>query len=321
MTAKQEEEPEGRVKDKVLENVVRRAKSGVDLVKDETNYSEVKNSDKEIVYRFRNIDCRTNHEVECRELECGYYVTISKGMATCTCPDQQPMLCKHLHAVIILSRKCYSDWDLRIDSFKDVIEELPGKKPLSSALSKDSNESHNEDGASHDDGDFSQPGSDRGQDEGDENEKIKAKVSAARAKLSAVLSVLQEAKEEFSIEEFERFRSMINPDIDEVRHYGNAFQGRRIQKSKKILRGSKKRAPKRTDNDVPDDSSAGYSGLSVKESNTPDDDDSGIERKTTTKETTSEPLVTTLVESDNDDDSTTKETNSELVLVESYDEE
>jgi hypothetical protein len=105
---KQGEQPECRVKDKVLKKIMWRAQRGVDLLRDKSNYVEITHDDHEIMHRFRNDECRKKHEVKCRESACGYFVSISNCVAKCTCPDE-PLLCKHLHGLMILSGKCYTD--------------------------------------------------------------------------------------------------------------------------------------------------------------------------------------------------------------------
>ena len=137
-------------------------------------------------------------------------------------------------------------------------EELPGKKPLSSAPSQDSDESHNEDDASYGDAaNFSQPGSDRDQDEGDEDEGDEDEVALnaeAKTMFSNAFAVIQKAELLLDRKKFGKFMMRHIPAMKELIYHGNDFQVERIQKSRIWLRGSKK-----------------------KESDTPDDDDSDSE--------------------------------------------
>jgi hypothetical protein len=105
MVTKQGEQPEGRIKDEILVQILRRIKRGVDLIKEETNYTVNIQTDDELLCRFRSSECRNSHEGDCRESDCSYFVAIDKGIGKCTCSDG-PLLCKHLHGVVLLSGKC-----------------------------------------------------------------------------------------------------------------------------------------------------------------------------------------------------------------------
>jgi len=125
VNTKQLELPAKRVHHKILKQILGRVRRGLDLIKDESNFNmEVKNDD-ELVYRFRSSDCRTKHDAKCSQSECRYFTILSKkeghGTATCTCPDD-PLLCKHLQALVVLSGNSIKDWHLQMDSQKGVTE-------------------------------------------------------------------------------------------------------------------------------------------------------------------------------------------------------
>ena len=125
VNTKQLELPAKRVHHKILKQILGRVRRGLDLIKDESNFKmEVKNDD-ELVYRFRSSDCRTKHDAKCSQSECRYFTILSKkeghGTATCTCPDD-PLLCKHLQALVVLSGSSIEDWHLQMDSQKGVTE-------------------------------------------------------------------------------------------------------------------------------------------------------------------------------------------------------
>ena len=109
--------------------IVSRIRRGNRLLKEESNYHIVRNFQdqipKDFLVRFRNVTCRSLHDDDCKEAACGYFVQLNEGIASCLCPDE-PILCKHIHAAIMLSDLSVEQWNLRKDSLKNTRES--GKK-------------------------------------------------------------------------------------------------------------------------------------------------------------------------------------------------
>jgi hypothetical protein len=231
MATKHGEKEEERIKDEILDEIIGRVKRGSELIKEATNYTVKVRTDKEIMCRFRNGECRKSHQVGCSESLCGYFVGICKGVGKCSCPDG-PLLCKHLHGVVLLSGRCVEDWGLRMDSRKDVTEVLPGT-PQSFAPYRDSDETPHEDGATYDPADFSLDG---GQEEDHEDEELKATSKEFEGKLnscySSALCILQEAKDKLPAKVYDKLKSNTNAQCKELLYYGDPNQRKRIQTPK-----------------------------------------------------------------------------------------
>ena len=113
---------------KLLKLITDRIRRGNRLLANESNYQVILNVPAdaegigEIHVYFRNSECRVNHDAACKEVMCSYNVRVAHRLATCTCPSE-PILCKHIHAAIILSGFKTEQWGLRLDSLKNEFEE------------------------------------------------------------------------------------------------------------------------------------------------------------------------------------------------------